>query len=290
MTLLDARPEATITEPGVYDLTADEYHADPVVGGSLSSSGARRLLPPSCPAKFRYERDHRDEVEHKRHFDLGHAAHKLVLGAGPDLVVIEADNYRTKVAQAQQDEAHEAGAVPLLEHEHDQVQAMAKALREHDTVGPLFDPDGGWPELNLVWRDDPTGIMCRARLDLFRPGARPVIVDYKTTRAGDLDSISKFVADHGYHVQNAWYGAGVEALGLAGADTPFVFVFQEKDPPFLVTPVYLDPTALRIGAAKCRQALSIFQHCTDQGHWYAHTDDLALVSLPPWVERSEGER
>lgn len=39
----------TITEPGVYDLPAEVYHADPVEGGSLSSTGARKLLPPSCP-------------------------------------------------------------------------------------------------------------------------------------------------------------------------------------------------------------------------------------------------
>ena len=30
-----------ITEPGVYDIPATAYHRDPVVGGSLSSTGAR---------------------------------------------------------------------------------------------------------------------------------------------------------------------------------------------------------------------------------------------------------
>jgi hypothetical protein len=49
---------ALITEPGVYDIAEDHYHADPVPGGSLSNSGAKKLLPPSCPAKFAYEREH----------------------------------------------------------------------------------------------------------------------------------------------------------------------------------------------------------------------------------------
>jgi hypothetical protein len=41
-----------ITQPGVYDLPADVYHADPVppeLGGSLSSSGAKLLLPRPAP-------------------------------------------------------------------------------------------------------------------------------------------------------------------------------------------------------------------------------------------------
>lgn len=288
MTLLIAPFEATITEPGVYDIPVDDYHLDPVVGGSLSSSGARMLLPPSCPAKFRWEQDHPGDGS-KRHFDIGHAAHKLVLGAGPELVVIDAANYKTKAAQDQQKAAHAAGAVPLLVHEHEQVQAMAAAIRDHDIAGPLFDPDGGMAELTLVWKDEHTGTMCRARLDWLRPGDRTVIVDVKTTRAGDLDSISRFVADHGYHIQEAWYRTGVETLGLADRDAIFVFVFVEKDPPYLVTPIYLDATALRIGRAKCQQALTVYRHCTTENHWYAHTEDLALVALPRWVERAEGE-
>lgn len=280
----------TITEPGVYEMTADEYHADPVVGGSLSSSGARALLPPSCPAKYRWAQDHPDEVPVRRVFNFGHAAHKLVLGAGPELHVVDADSYRTKAAQNERDEALAGGAVPLTRPEWAQVKAMAAALRDHPVVGKLFEPESGWSELALVWRDEHTGVMCRALLDRYRTGPRPVIVDYKGARAGDLESISRAIYEYGYHIQNAWYAEGARALGLAGDDTPFVFVFQEKDPPYLVTPVYLDPTALRIGAARCRQARSIYRYCTDQGHWYAHTDDLALVSLPPWAERAEGER
>ena len=73
-----------IVDPGVYTLPADEYHADPVKGGSLSSSGARKIL--ECPARFRWERDHPPVPTDA--FNFGHAAHKLVLGAGPDVEVV----------------------------------------------------------------------------------------------------------------------------------------------------------------------------------------------------------
>src|SRR2546421_646443 len=88
----------TITEPGLYeDLSVETYHADPVPVGSLSSSGARKLLPPGCPALFAYEREHPPEPTAT--FDLGHAAHKMVLGVGPEVVKIDADNWRTNAVK-----------------------------------------------------------------------------------------------------------------------------------------------------------------------------------------------
>lgn len=278
-----------ITEPGVYDIPVDEYHLDPVVGGSLSSSGARMLLSPSCPAKFRYEQDHRGEAPPKRHFDIGHAAHQLVLGAGPDLVVVEAENYRTRAAQDAQDEAHARGAVPLLTHEHDQVQAMAAALREHPVAGPLFSPERGTPEVSLIWYDGPTGVTRRSRFDwLPHPGrGRLIIPDYKTCARGDLDTLTRAMHQHGYHLQADYYLAGAQALGLAGTDAAFVFVAQEKTPPYLVTIFEPDSIAMQIAAAKNRRALQIYAWCTENDHWPAYHEGIALLALPPWVERQE---
>jgi hypothetical protein len=281
-----------VDEPGVYDISVEDYFADPVPGGSISSSGARKLLPPSCPAKFRYEMDHPGPTK-KREFDLGHAAHMLVLGAGAPIDVIDAANYRTKAAQAQQEAAHLRGDVPLLLHEYEQVQAMAAAIREHPVAGPLFNPDHGTPEVSLFWRDAPSGVMCRARIDWLphqRPG-RTIIVDYKTCRTADLDGLSRAVNDHGYHFQARWYLNGAQALGLADPDAVFIFIAQEKEPPYLVTPFELDSTALRIAEFKTRQALQVFTHCTETDRWPGYWDGegAALLSLPPWAERAEGD-
>src|SRR4051794_7548534 len=111
-----------ITEPGVYDIDDVTYHADPVPDGSLSSSGARKLLPPSCPAIFKYERD--NPPASTKTFDLGHAAHKLCLGVGPDVVEVEADSWRTNAAKDRGEEIRAAGGVPLLTAEYQQVQDM----------------------------------------------------------------------------------------------------------------------------------------------------------------------
>ncbi len=277
MALLE-RP-STLTEPGVYEMDAETYHADPVPGGSLSSSGARKLLPPSCPAKYRWERDHGRLS--KRAFDLGHAAHKLVLGAGPDLVVIDADNYLTKAAKTARDEAHEQGKVPLLAAEWEQVKAMAAALRAHPVASVLLDPGRGRAEQVLIWRDGPSGVMRRAMIDL--------LPDVKTCHSADLDALSKAVNQHGYHQQGDFYRAGAQALGLAGEDAAFVFVCQEKSAPYLVTIIELDHVAMRIGAIRNRRALQIYAECTRTGHWPAYSEGIEQLSLPPWAEAQEGE-
>ena len=145
-----------ITRPGVYDLSEHAYHADPVPEGSLSVSGAKRLLPPSCPARFAWERRH--ERAERRVFDLGHAAHRLVLGAGAELMVVDAENWRTRAAQQARDAAYAAGTTPLLRHEYDAVQAMATALRDHPVAGRLFTAGRGRPEQSLFWQDEEHGL------------------------------------------------------------------------------------------------------------------------------------
>jgi hypothetical protein len=273
-----------ITAPGVYDMPAEAYHADPVPGGSLSSSGARKLMRPGCPALFRYERDHPPAL--KRTFSFGHAAHKLVLGVGPKLTVIEHDNYRTRDAQDRRDEAHAAGAVPLLEWEYAKVKEMAAALRKHPLASALLIPGQGTAEKTLIWRDEETGVWRRARPDWLphpRPG-RLVVPDYKTTEGADPDTAQRAVFRYGYHQQGAWYLDGLQALGLADDQAVFTLIFQGKEPPYLVSVLQLDSESLRLGRMRNRKALDIYAECVATDTWPGYGDDVTVTRAPAWVE------
>jgi len=273
----------TIDAPGIYDISEAKYHADPVPGGSLSSSGARKLLPPSCPARFRWEAD--NPPPSKPHFDFGSAAHKMVLGAGPDIVVVDADSWRTKAAKEQRDQAHNDGAIPLLASDYAEVRAMADALASHPVASALFDPDEGTPEQSMFWTDERTGVNCRSRVDwLPHPTSdgQLVIPDYKTTVAADPESIRRTVAKFGYHQQAAWYLDGVDAL----LEDPavFAFVFQEKTPPYLVTVVELDVLAVKAGRQLNERALDIYAECVALDEWPGYADGGVLeLSLPSWA-------
>lgn len=274
-----------ITQPGVFEITADEYHADPVPGGSLSSSGARKLLSPSCPALFAYEREHGQG--HKTTWDIGHAAHKLVLGNGPELWRINADEWRTDKIKAQVKAVRDAGGVPLKPAQFDMVIEMAEAIRNHKTASALFNPLGGRAEQSLFWQDAATGVQRRARLDWlpFPHAGRLIVPDYKTCVDASPAGIQKAVFKYGLHQQAAFYLDAVKALGLAD-ECAFVFIFQMKDPPYLVTPVELTDLALQIGRALNRQAIDIYRQCTETGVWPGFTDAIEYISLPGWVENA----
>ncbi|MFF8590032.1 PD-(D/E)XK nuclease-like domain-containing protein [Streptomyces sp. NPDC015220] len=267
-----------VDAPQIVDgLPADEYHADTT---SISSSGLRALLAPGCPAQFKYDRD--NPPAPKKEFDLGHAAHLYVLGEGPELEVIDFPDWRKKDAQIQRDEAYLAGKVPLLTKDHDMVLAMADAIRQHPIAGPLFTPGSGVAEQSIYWTDPATGVRCRVRPD-WRRG--PIIVDYKTIKDASPDTISRAIKDRSYHQQDAFYIDGVEAAGLAPDGARFVFVFQSKQAPYLITVRELTDQDRDIGRARNERALRIYADCVANDHWPDWTGpvtEIPQIGMPTW--------
>lgn len=278
-----------ITRPGVYEMTAADYHRDPVRGGSLSSTGARRLLAPSCPAKFRYEQDHgRPDTAA---FDLGRAAHARVLGVGDPVKVItgsgkDPNSWNTNATKEAVAEARAAGFTPIKPEDVDTIDAMAAALRADPYAAPLLDPSDGKAEQVLVWRDAETGVWCRAMIDWLPqawPGEPLVVTDYKTSSSAEPGAISRHCADFGYAQQAAWYLDGVLALDLHGGVLPaFKFIFQEKTAPYLVTVVELADEDIDMGRLQNRKARDVYRQCVESGRWPSYTDGPVRVELPGW--------
>jgi hypothetical protein len=278
-------------QAGIYEDVPDEaYHADPVEGGSLSSTGARKLLPPSCPAKFRYEQMAGAKPKHE--FDIGHAAHHLVLGVGPELRVIHADDWRTKKAQDAKKAAYADGAVPLLPHEYDLVEDMALALRNDRAARRVLQPTRGRTELTLVWRDVQTGVMCRSRLDFVYVDPDTgitYIVDYKTAKSAEKTAIERMVYDRGYHQQMDFYCDGAMETGLTRNPVPLLVV-QEKTPPYVVTVTAITKTALDWGSVLNRAAINLYSRCLATDTWPGYADDIIASGVPGWAERDYEQR
>ncbi len=279
-------------QPAVVEgMPSDEYHSSP----ALSSSGAKLLLPPSCPAKYRWVRDHSQKP--KREFDFGHAAHGEVLGIGDPIEVVDADNWKTKAAQNQAKAARAAGVVPLLAKEWQTVLDMAAAIRAHPIAGPLFAPGTGRAELSLFWHDPEFDVQRRARLDWLRPaapGKRAILVDYKTAASAEPGECEHNMHKLGYYRPLPWYLDGISACDLDGGMEPAaLIIWQEKTPPYLITPTVPDADALSKGRDLNRKALDVFARCTAAGVWpgYANpglagktTDDsIVTIGLPRWA-------
>lgn len=275
-----------MTEVLRYDEIDEEaYHRHP----ALSVSTAKRMLEPGGPARVRWELDHgRTE---RREYDVGHAAHKMVLGVGAQVVDVGPD-LRTKAAREAADEARAAGNVPLRSGDLRTVLDMADALASSGAA-ELFT--GGQPELSLFATDERTGLPIRGRLDYRRSDG--LLIDYKTTKARGAgeDDFTRSVVNFGYHMQAAWYLDLAAACGLDGplADR-FIFVVQEKEAPYLVHVIELDDVFLSLGRTRNKAAIDMWMRCHETGIWpgYPYSgdlNDLTTLAAPPWAFTDDDE-
>lgn len=270
-----------ITQPGIYPGIPDEvYHADPVSGGSISSTMLRGM---KNPAKLRHRLDHPPA---SAVFEYGTAAHKRVTGTGPEIVVVDAPDYRTKAAQAERDEARACGAVPLLPKEVATLDAMVAALERHEIAYDLLTRPGV-TETTVVW-DDPRGsdrLSRRCKVDVWPDAAAsgPVtIVDYKTARDASLSGFTRAVVDHGYDQAAAWYTAGVTAV--SGRPCKMVFVVQEKTAPYLTAVYELSPVWVSAAAAKNERMADAYMECLSNGVWPGYSEESVMLPVPSWYE------
>lgn len=276
----------TVTDPCVLAGVSDaDYHSDKMVpGGSLSSTGVRRIL--ASPALYRWQIEHPVE---KAVFDTGKAVHAEVLGTGAQTVVIPEDllalNGAASTVAAKKfiAEAYLDGQVPLKAAEFAPIKAMAAAVLDHRTARALLERPG-IPEASAFARDPLTGTWLRARPDYLpdRTERRTIAVDLKTGRSADPRKFRRAVAEYGYHQQAALY-TDVVRWARGDDDVAFVFVVVEVTPPHLVSVCELDPDAMNVGRSRNRTAIELYARCRETGQWPGYGTEIHTIDLPAWA-------
>ena len=271
----------------VKDLSDVEYHADRT---TLSASGAKLLLPPSTPAKFREAMD--NPPPPKPVFDFGHLVHGLVLGVGQELEILDPAIHGLKadgtVAQVPQmtgawkkadQAARAAGKLPVSKDDFEAARMMSNRVLTDKVAGPLFRK--GEPEVSWYATDPDTGVQLRARPDWqTNIDGRPVIVDLKTTQDGNPDTLGRTADRYQYFLQAAWYITVAELLGMEDPD--FLFVFVEKSAPYLVTVGRPLADEVAYGRQQMRDALQRYRDCTEADVWPGYEPIIHPMRLPPW--------
>ena len=278
-----------ISQPGIYTILAADYHADPCPEPSLSCSLAKMLCASSpLHAFYAHPRLNPQAVEENgNHFNLGTAAHALLLEGRDAMAIIDAPDWRTKAAKEQRDAARAAGQTPLLAHVAQDVVAMVGALRDHlhlHTDGGALMFTDGEPEQTLIWCED--DVWCRARLDWLRSD-RSRIDDYKTTSASaNPEMWARTMFGAGFDLQAAWYLRGLRAVSGDPLDDPaaFRFAVQETSPPYAVSVIALNPDAMFLAEKKCLYAIEQFREALASGDWRGYPRRTAYATLPAWEE------
>jgi hypothetical protein len=301
----------TVAGAGVYSgLPLEQYHGNPEIcpGPSISSSGLRQIWADGAASYFWTSpyNPHRKPQEQKDCFDLGRAAHFLILGESSfrrhfAVRPVQWLDWRRKDAQEWREEQRTAGLTVLTPADLETIRGMAgvlpgqKAMPESGLANSRLIKQGllqGLVEHSLIWRDPEAGVWCRARPDIVRLADCVIPVDFKTIATA---SPSKALWDYGYHAQGAMVRDGL--LHVAGLEmTAFVLVFVQSRPPFRVTvheltpyehPVtgeMIDPIAL--GAAQNRSALRTFATCLAAGEWPAGDGKAVEERMPEWLRHA----
>jgi len=119
----------------------------------------------------------------------------------------------------------------------------------------------------------------------YESGRRTIFADYKSCRSASPEHLRKVIDEYGYNCQAAWYLDGVEALNLADA-AAFVFVCQEKEPPYLVTVAEPDGLSMHLARELNRRAIDLYARCVAEDHWPGYSDEVELIPLPGWKENA----
>ncbi len=269
---------------GIYNISAEAYHADPCPVPSLSRSVIQSLIF-KTPARVYHDTKRLNpafvEEEADPKFDIGTAAHALLLEGPEGIQIIDATDYKSGKARDDRGAAREAGKTPLLTHQYIEVAAMAEAAKKQIAAcSELKVKDlrkDGKAEQTYIWQDGDTWL--RTRLDWISNDSK-LILDYKTTdKMADPNSFKPDTL--GYDIQDALYSEGVEKV--SGVKPAFVFVVQETAPPYLCSFIALSPMFKDMGKQKVFYGKFFWQKCLDSGIWPAYPNQICYVDPSPYA-------
>lgn len=216
----------------------------------------------------------------------GSIIHELLLGGGSEIVVIEADSFRTKEARDKKAEAEDAGKNPILAKDMDEINVSLDRIKEQIKLYAPYFFEPHESELSVMWELD-NGVKCKSRFDWIQLGAGRMI-DLKTTNDATTSKIGNKIIDFGYDIQEAFYRKCAEKTWpeMAGRFS-WEFIFVETEPPYMVSVIETDEQFAWMGKHKYERASETWRECLESGEWPGYGKQK--IAAPGWAVVKEGE-
>lgn len=287
-------------KPGIYyEIPFEEYLRIP----AASKSGL--ICFDKSPAHYYWDniREDRDATEKSLALRLGTGIHTAILEMAkfydryvvipedapkrPTKAQIEAAKPSAKtlsqIAFWETFDSHAAGREQITTEQHDQIMQIARCVRTHPATGALLE--SGSPEVTLIWEDPIYSVLCKARLDWFSPGQ--AVIDFKSCEDASPRAFGRDAWNYSYHVQQAFYLDGVEAL--TGEVLPFFFQAIEKKGPW-GTAIYQGTQGhYDIGRMTYRRQIKQYAEALAAQKWPSYSEEITDLWMPDWALK-EGKR
>lgn len=169
---------------------------------------------------------------------------------------------------------------------YDHVMAVRRVVQARPFIMALLTGGGHKSELSIVWRDEATGLLCKARLDhispdIETPEGKGAIVDLKSTEDASEDAFIASIYNYGYHRQAATYLDGAFANGIEVAH--YVWIAVEKKPPYGTAIYMANAGMLAAGKASVELLMKRYARCVQRDEWPGYPEEVVEVGLPPWA-------
>lgn len=253
----------------------------------ISSSELKKLM--KSPMHYKYWKDNPDDTDTPSLL-FGRAAHKYVLETYDfynEFAVAPIIDRRTKEGKAQwslfcdQNEGKDI----ITQEQFEEIDAMRNAMLSTPFVSKLINCEH---EISYFWTDEETGLKCKARPDAINHKLK-VVIDYKTCDDAETEHFMKQSIRLGYDLQASYYLDGVKAN--TGEDYIFVFIAQEKKPPYAVNVLQADDIFIRSGRDVYKSMLQTYKECAENGNWHGYLgadNQINSLGVPKWLENMFG--
>lgn len=294
------RVEKPRVKSGIYrDMDSATYFADPTPEPSLSQSIAKVIIDHS-PSHARLEHPRLcppladdaepDAEKYVKAQAIGNAAHKILLGRGKEVEIIEFNDFKKDAAKELRDAATAVGRVPILEKHltsAEQMVASAWAQLEQHEAHETFRNGSG--EVAIICEED--GIWLRSLVDWLGHDLRAVD-DYKSGGVSVAPHVVGMrMVDQGWDIQAAMQERILDGLDPAGRGRRrHRFIAQENKPPYALTVCELSESVMTMGRKKLQTAINIWRDCIDADFWPGYTNRIISPEYPGWQETRWLER
>ncbi|WP_421180382.1 PD-(D/E)XK nuclease-like domain-containing protein [Aeromonas enteropelogenes] len=181
--------------------------------------------------------------------------------------------------------------VIMTQNEYIHALRYREAVLNHPEAAVLLDE--GEAETSIYWRHPETGELLKCRPDWTRPDH--VLADLKFVRNASEAAFARDGSAHNYHIQDAHYCDGYEAV--TGHPATLVFIAVEKDGP-LGQDVY-KPIMVGVyfyGQEDKRRALELRDMAVRDivtwrnRNYYPGHDGMGEIAVPPYQSNAERHR
>ena len=159
--------------------------------------------------------------------------------------------------------------------EYETLKRMRDVLENDRTVRDLLFVSDKIVEKSFFWQNPETGIFCKCRPDQI---SKQIIgLDYKTTEDASTNGFPYHAKKYRYRNQAAIYSEGLLHNGIE-LDA-FIFIAQEKKPPYLVNYFYATNDTLANGRESFLKDLEDLKICRETNTWPMYGNDIKPLEL-----------